>query len=192
MYFVHTYFGQGLSGQTELSTWAPAGATEIIGGMIRASTITADKISVSSLSALSANIGTITAGSMSGVTATFGGTVTLNSSGIAINQGTGTLNSLNWTDSTRIYSSSGTFTILSSAGGSFTFSGTGGYAADSSQFVGFGANLGQSANPWGVTYTTSITLGSGTVTKSGWSGGGTRAICVDNNGDLFRAAGTSC
>lgn len=192
VFFVHNYLGEAGIAQTELTPWGPAGVTSIVGGVIETGTITADKLSVTTLSAITANLGTVTAGTMTGVTATFGGTVTLNSSGIAINQGTGALNSLNWTDSTRIYSSSGTFTLLNSSGGSVTFSGAGGYTLDGSQFVGFGKDLGQSANPWGVLYTASITLGSGTVTKSGWSGGGTRAICVDNNGDLFRAAGTSC
>lgn len=202
VFFVHTYFGEALSGQTDLTPWGPAGLTEIVGGMIRTGTIVADniaagaitaaKISVSSLSAIAADIGTITAGTMTGVTATFGGTVTLNSSGVTISQGTGTLNSVNWSDSTRMYSSSGAWTLLNSGGGSFSFSGTGGYVADGSNFNGFGKDLGSSSNPWGATYTTSLTLGSGTITKSGWSGGGTRAICVDNNGDVFRAGGTSC
>lgn len=54
--------------QTQPSDWAPSGMTVINGGNVMANTITATQISVSTLSAISANIGNVTAGNISGVT----------------------------------------------------------------------------------------------------------------------------
>ena len=192
LFWVHAYFGEATSGQTEFTPWGPAGVTEIIGGMIKTGTITADRLSVSTLSAITANLGTVTAGILTGVTATFGGTVTLDSGGISISQGTGTLNSIKWSDGMRIYSNGSTLTLLSPGGGSITFSGTAGYDFNSTSLVGFSKDLGQSANRWVTTYTTDLNLGSGTVTKSGWAGGSNRAVCVDTAGALYASTGTTC
>ncbi len=68
LFWVHSYFGQASATQTQLSAWVPPGQTSITGGLIQTNTITADKISVGTLSALSANMGTLTAGSITGGT----------------------------------------------------------------------------------------------------------------------------
>lgn len=56
------------------------------------------------------NLGTITAGSIAGVTAVFGpsGEVTLNSSGITLVNGTGAPNKIKWNDGSTAYSSGDT------------------------------------------------------------------------------------
>lgn len=190
VFFVHNYFGEALPQQTELTPWGPSGVTEITGGLIRTGTITADKISTTTLSAITANLGTVTAGTLTGVTAVFGGTVTLDNAGVAIAQGTSSFNSINWTDGVRIYGNGGTATVLSGAGGSFSFLGTGGYVANGSTFVGSG-DLGQATSPWDTTYTESLVLGSGTLSRAGWGGSGNRYVCVDNAGVLF-VAGAPC
>jgi hypothetical protein len=56
------YFGQASAGQTELSPWGNGAVTTVDGGTIRTGSITADRLSVGSLSAVSANMGTVTAG----------------------------------------------------------------------------------------------------------------------------------
>ena len=51
--------------QTTPSPWVPTGlGTQISGGIIKTGTVTADRIGVSQLSAISANLGSITAGSL--------------------------------------------------------------------------------------------------------------------------------
>ncbi len=50
-----------------INEWVFGNTTEIDGGKIRTNTVTANQISVTSLSALSANLGTVTAGNISGV-----------------------------------------------------------------------------------------------------------------------------
>lgn len=118
-FFVRAYLGEGKIGQTQPSEWAPAGLTEIIGGLIKtdaiearhiqanaitagkiaagsitadkiqAGAVTADKISVGSLSALSANLGSVTAGSITGISIS-GTTITGSTiSGTTINAGSG-------------------------------------------------------------------------------------------------------
>jgi hypothetical protein len=56
------YFGQASAGQTELSPWGNGAVTTVDGGTIRTGSVTADRLSVGSLSAVSANMGTVTAG----------------------------------------------------------------------------------------------------------------------------------
>ncbi|WP_339145455.1 MULTISPECIES: phage tail spike protein [unclassified Sutcliffiella] len=53
--------------KADIDGWKFGNTTEIDGGKIRTNTITASQINVSSLSALSANLGTVIAGSLSGV-----------------------------------------------------------------------------------------------------------------------------
>lgn len=103
-----------------------AGITNIDGGNIQTGTVTATKINVSSLSAISANIGTITAGSISGITATFGGgAVTLDSNGVSITNGSGTVNKVKWSDGSYIYASSG---IVAQSSGNWNLQTNGGSA----------------------------------------------------------------
>ncbi|GEP11112.1 TipJ family phage tail tip protein [Methylobacterium gnaphalii] len=56
------YLGKALPNQTVFSDWVTNGATVINGGQISAASIAADRLSVGSLSAISANIGFCTAG----------------------------------------------------------------------------------------------------------------------------------
>lgn len=60
VFYVHAFFGEATINQTEASPWGPAGLTEIIGGMIKTQTITADKITVGSLTAQQIQAGSIT------------------------------------------------------------------------------------------------------------------------------------
>ena len=62
--FTRAYLSQAGDFQTELSDWQVGGATQIAGGAIVTSSLTADKINVQQLSAISANLGHVTAGSM--------------------------------------------------------------------------------------------------------------------------------
>jgi predicted phage tail protein len=62
LFAVRPQFLQNLNSVTTPTSWSPPGVTLISGGSIIANSVTADKISVTSLSAVSANIGTVTAG----------------------------------------------------------------------------------------------------------------------------------
>jgi hypothetical protein len=80
-------------------------AATITGTQIAASTITASNLTVSTLDAISANMGTITAGTITGGTidgatirAGSGDEVTLDSSGISLQAGTGANNKIKWSD----------------------------------------------------------------------------------------------
>lgn len=184
VFFVHAYFGQGLLNQTELTPWGPAGITEIDGGVIRTGAITADKLAVGTLSAITANLGTVTAGSLSGVTAVFGGVVTLDGAGISIGEGTTAFNSLKWSDGSRMYGSAGNVSILTGSGGQFSVT-SGSYVAGSAQFDGFGKDLGSTANPWGTAYLTG-------VRATSLAGTGTRVVCVAADGSLVAGTTTGC
>ncbi len=92
-----------------------SGITSIDGGNITTGTVTAAKLNVSTLSAISGDMGTLTAGSITGGTidgatirAGSGDEVTLNSSGISLTTGSGTNNSLKWSNGARIFSDSET------------------------------------------------------------------------------------
>lgn len=56
------YFGPAMENQTQYSQWSPGGWTVIDGAGIRASSITADRMNVGYLSAISGNVGDLTAG----------------------------------------------------------------------------------------------------------------------------------
>jgi hypothetical protein len=88
-------------------------AGTIVASDIASSTITADKLSVSSLSAISANIGTITSGTINGTTIHAGvsNSVTLDSNGITLSEGTSRANSVWWSDGSYIHSFDGDLTI---------------------------------------------------------------------------------
>ncbi|OWY39394.1 hypothetical protein CEK28_08730, partial [Xenophilus sp. AP218F] len=60
MFLTRLYFGEASADQTEPSVWEPGGVGTLIGGgMIRSNSITADKMAVGSLDAISARIGTL-------------------------------------------------------------------------------------------------------------------------------------
>jgi hypothetical protein len=102
-------------------------AASITATQIAATTITASNMNVSTLSAIAANLGTVTAGSISGVTATFGGgSVTLDSNGVSITNGTGTVNKVKWSDGSYLYSSGGT--LVAQAAGNWALQTNGGSA----------------------------------------------------------------
>lgn len=195
VFFVHSYFGEAGIAQTELTPWGPAGVTEIIGGLIRTGTILSSHLSVGTLSAISANMGTVTAGSMTGVTAMFGGGVTLNSSGITLTEGNGAVNQVKWTGGSAIYEfvalnlTATTDVVMSTGSGGAVIMNTNNQVRPQN---GNTTDLGASSAPWRIGYLRDITLGTGTITKSGWSGGGDRALCVDNSGVVYAASGASC
>jgi hypothetical protein len=125
------------------------------------------------------NLGTVTAGSISGITATFGsgGEVTLDSSGMTLVAGSsyGTRNQVKWNDGSFVYSVSDDITVsgdnavvLDSNGYSLYWSHAGGglYAAS-------GHTLGTSSLPWQSLDLADL-AGSGT----------NRFACHDNSGKL--------
>lgn len=182
MFWVHAFFGEALANQTELSPWGPPGMTEIVGDIIKTGTITANKISVASLSAISANIGTIVAGSISGVTATFGGgLVTLNNSGIQIGAGAGFGNSINWTDGGNIHSSGGIIVVHGASSVQLQFASSS--ATINSTYFSFNnRDLGATGDRWRDVY-----LG-GTV-YTGLAGGAGIYACISAAGVLFSQVG---
>lgn len=143
LFWVRAYFGEASTTQEDFTEWGPAGITEITNGLIKtdaidartivadsitsakiqagtivasdiaAGSITADRLTVSTLDAISANLGTITAGAISGVTATFGGTVTLDGSGMTIASGTGGNNKIKWTSGSTINDAGGSLFVAS-------------------------------------------------------------------------------
>jgi hypothetical protein len=67
VYFLRLQFGEALAGATQPSSWAAAGGggmTIIDGDKITTGSITADKLSVANLSAISANMGNLTSGTI--------------------------------------------------------------------------------------------------------------------------------
>jgi multidrug efflux pump subunit AcrA (membrane-fusion protein) len=64
LWIARPLFSEALANQTEFSTWQPGGATSIQGGSIVTGSIAADRLNVTNLSAISANLGSITAGSI--------------------------------------------------------------------------------------------------------------------------------
>lgn len=192
LFWVHSYFGEATSGQTEFTPWGPAGVTEIIGGMIRAASITVDKLSVASLSAISANLGTVTAGTLTGVTATFGGAVTLDSNGITLTAGTANVNKVKWSGGSTVYEFSGSLNLTAAGDINLLPGGSGSINFNRALIPSSGDNVGASGARVGTVYTDALNLGSGTVTKSGWAGGSNRAVCVDTAGALYAATGSTC
>lgn len=206
LFFVRTYFGEARTAQEDLTEWGAAGITEIIGGLIKtdainartiaadsittselaansvtaakivAGTITADKLSVSSLSAITADLGTVNAGTMTGVSATFGGTVALNGSGLTLTSGSGANNQIKW--------SGGGPTIHGLTDNSLWVTSTDIFLA--------GGGGGQ-VNVSGAPFTVSSSLQSaGNIRFTTLAGlGGTRFVCHDNDGDLY-SSGSTC
>jgi hypothetical protein len=189
MFVVHAYFGEGLANQTELTPWGASGLTEIIGGMIRTSTITADKISVTSLSALTANVGTLTSGTINGVTIIGGsGAVTLDTNGISISAGTNVYNRITWPSNGIIYGASGNLRF--EAAGLAGIGGSGGTtflasAVDVYPASDAGVSLGTSSNRWFQLHISDF------LRVHSFGGGGARYVCTDNGG-LFYASASPC
>lgn len=65
-----------LSGYVTFTNLSTPGQTTIDGGNLKTNSVTANALNVSSLSAISANLGTVTAGTIQGVTGTFAGDLT--------------------------------------------------------------------------------------------------------------------
>lgn len=158
-----------------------AGMTNINGGNIQTGTITAAKLTVSTLSAISANLGTITAGDIDGVTADFGNTVALNSSGITIDTGSGSANQVKWTDGGSIYSSSDSMNLTSQSTINFNGPNSTQIQVSNNTFAAVGSNdgvdLGTSSDPWDSFFTSDARV-------ANLAGSGTRAVCADAEGDL--------
>lgn len=193
LFWVHAYFGEATSGQTEFTPWGPAGVTEIVGGMIRAASITVDKLVAASLSAISANLGTVTSGSLTGVTATFGGgAVTLDSNGVTLTAGTANVNKVKWSGGSTVYEFAGSLNLTAAGDINLLPGGSGAINFNRALIPSSGDNVGSSGARVGTVYTDALNLGSGTVTKSGWSGGSNRAVCVDTAGALYAATGATC
>jgi hypothetical protein len=137
-------------------------------GHIRAASITADRISTSTLSAIAADLGTITAGSISGVSATFGGgNVTLDSSGILFTAGTGTSNQVRWSDGTYLYSNGGSLYIHGNSGSLTLEAGSYGVVLGSGGFYSADdRNLGTATDPWAAFYVADRIYASGLPTAT--------------------------
>jgi hypothetical protein len=199
LFAVRWFFGEAKPLQEDPTQWGPAGITSINNGLIEtdaitartilAGTITADRLNVSTLSAITANLGTVTAGSISGVTATFGSgsEVTLNSSGITLNAGTGANNKIKWTDGSQItgnastlflatgnvHLGSGATELVLDSGGSLTEQGIG------------DVTIGTNSLPFEKMFARNFRMTS-------FSGGGaSHFVCNDNNGDFYSSA-TTC
>jgi len=130
-------------------TSAKIAAGTIVASDISGGTITADKLSVTTLSAISANLGTVTAGSISGVTATFGGAVTLDSSGISIVTGSASVNKIKFSSGASVYTTTsndlvllGTDILIAAPGGSAVWTGSAFYSNTA------GDDLGTSSARW--------------------------------------------
>ncbi len=182
-----------------------SGITSINGGNITASTVTATQLNVSTLSAISANLGTVTAGSITGVTATFASTVTLNSSGITIDAGTGSVNKVKWTDGSQIWSQSDDL-WLESDSDILLHNGTTEVGLNAGSFrpnTSFSADLGTSGTRWdglwiqtidatgNIETDSDILVNSGNIYISNLGGSGRRYLCIENNGAIS-ADGTAC
>lgn len=147
-------------------------ANAITTDKLSAGSVTASKISVTQLSAISADVGTLTGGVIDGVTvrAGSGDEVTLDSSGISLTAGTGSTNSVKWTDGSAIRSSGDTLSLLSDS---------------SINLLGGGSGTINLNVPSGT-----IDLDSSTVNVSVLGSGTARFVC-HNNGDLYSSA-TTC
>jgi hypothetical protein len=132
---------------------------------IATSTITADRMNVTTLSSIAANVGTLTGGTIDGVTvvAGSGDEVTLDSSGVTLSAGTGSNNSVKWSDGSAIRSASDQLNLIS----------------DTSVFL--------LTNFINLNADTEV---DGNLRVNTLGGGGNRYVCADNDGDL--SAGGSC
>lgn len=155
-----------------------------------AGSITADKLNVTSLSAISANLGTITAGTISGITINGstmnagGGAVTIDANGISLTAGSAAQNNIKWSDGSDINSVG---TDLALTGGTVTLvsSGTTVQLGTHLSPTTTGHSLGQSSTRWHDLYL------AGTAYIAFLAGGGQRFVCVDNSGMVF-AQSTAC
>lgn len=164
-----------------------ANVTTISGGKITTGTITADKLSVSSLSAITGNIGTITSGSISGATVT-GGATTLDSSGLTMTAGSSTSNKIKWTNGGYILSN-GNQIIFSNSGSELWWEGN--------ILHHGGGNLGASSIRWANIFTSGADIsgelrlvGDLRFTPSGTSSGDTPVVYSEGNGIFYRK--TNC
>jgi hypothetical protein len=137
------------------------------------------------------NLGTMTAGSISGVTAVFGsgGEVTLNSSGISITGGTATQNKIKWSDGT-IVRSNGSGYLDAYANANITLWANQGSGGDILTWTGFALDggateLGTNTRRWSKLYAANARF----TTLAG--AGSNRFVCNDNNGDIY-TSGTTC
>jgi hypothetical protein len=118
-------------------------------------------------------MGFVNAGSMTGVTATFGGTVTLDGAGVTIASGTGTGNKIKW--------SSGS-TINDSGGSLFVSSG------DVFVTVGGGGQLNLAGGKLNVEQNLEVGTGVKLTTLGGT--GSTSFVCTNNTGNLYAQSST--
>ena len=91
-----------------------ANTTTISGGKITTGSITADRMKVSDLSAISANIGTITSGHITGATIHAGSSeqVTIDSNGMYITAGGDDINKIRWSNGSAVFSGGTDYLML--------------------------------------------------------------------------------
>jgi hypothetical protein len=134
---------------------------------------------------------TVTGGSITGTTASFGGgNVTMNSSGITITQGTGATQRLNFSDGSFVRSSSDAIMVFSEDLVYLASGTTGGNSVltwDGTKFFGGNGHpdLGGSTNRWKDLYL------NGNISNSALSGTGDDYACINSSGQIFRSD-TAC
>jgi hypothetical protein len=127
------------------------------------------------------NLGTITAGTITGVSATFGGSggeVTLNSSGITITSGTDQQDRIKW-DNGSLIETFGSVLYLEGSNAIALTTGIEEVRWDGGQWTATDSDdLGNNSSPWRKLYVNSVRV-------QGLDGGGNQDVCVDNSGDLY-------
>lgn len=117
------------------------------------------------------------------------GAVTVDSGGINITGGTGSVNSVNWTDGSKIYSSGDSLQLHAQSGGAVTLAvNSVGILWDGADWspLSSGKDLGQPpGTTWRHLYLT------GNISSSGLAGTGNDYACIDSSGQLFRSD-TAC
>jgi hypothetical protein len=183
---------------TDTLTANEIAANAITSSEITAGAVTATKLSVSTLSAITANLGTVTAGSLTGVTATFGGSVTLNSSGVTVDPGLGSGDGYKFEGAgIGFFYDTSVNVIYSKASGGFNWERSAAALAYTS--LGFFSNgnesLGTTGNRWGTLYAGAVDvtgniqvdddlLVDGVIYSTALAGSGRRFLCIENNGAI--------
>lgn len=206
VFFVHNFFGEALTGQTDLTPWGPAGMTTINGGVIEtdsitaakivAGTITGTKIAAGTITATNISAGTITATQIAGNTITAGNIAAGTITGTEIAASTITAAKLSVTSLSAITADLGTVNAGTVNGVSISGSSISGGTIQ----IGTGSMFnGLTVASNGVTTVDVIQAGDLNVTGPGavgiasLAGSGSRVICATSTGFLFASSnGAGC
>lgn len=134
---------------------------------------------VTSAGAVNASNLTVTGGSITGTTATFGGNVTLDSTGVKVNDGQAANDGYRFSGGGHMRGVTGAVFITGSPSVLLVVPSAGDVRWDGTKLhpLASGKTLGGSSDPWDTVFTNNSRI-------AGLAGSGNRAVCAAPNGDL--------